>query len=205
MRYVWDEEDQEYEDEEGNVVTEAALLALINLLAGKVSKRLSRIIAAEREGSVDPRTSQGKAEHEIRMSHRMMAALGAGGLRQLTETQKAQADRTVMREQTYWVRLSMSVNTVSDAEAEARAAQYGSATYQSFQHAAIQAHAAAGYDEARRILEHGAAHCEGCVEAANAGWVPVDQLLPIGDADCLSNCRCSVDYRQSSEARAEAA
>jgi len=57
----------------------------------------------------------------------------------------------------------------------------------------------AGFVWARRMLTEGE-HCEespgrpGCVELAAEGWVPIEDLVPIGDATCLDNCNCEVIY-----------
>lgn len=55
----------------------------------------------------------------------------------------------------------------------------------------------AGYTEGRRVLGV-AEHCEpskdrpGCVELAKLGWMPIEQVVPIGDATCLDNCKCTI-------------
>jgi hypothetical protein len=48
-----------------------------------------------------------------------------------------------------------------------------------------------GHNKARRILGD-VDHCDGCVAAAEEGWVDIDDVLPIGDADCLSRCHCII-------------
>jgi hypothetical protein len=35
---------------------------------------------------------------------------------------------------------------------------------------------------------------EGCIEQTEAGWVPLDQLVPIGQRTCSFRCRCSMSY-----------
>lgn len=52
-----------------------------------------------------------------------------------------------------------------------------------------------GYGEERNILDPGAEHCQGCVAETDRGWVPLGSLVPIGDRQCRSGCRCSMEYR----------
>lgn len=52
-----------------------------------------------------------------------------------------------------------------------------------------------GYDEERSNLDPGAEHCAGCVAEADKGWQPIGSLVPIGDRQCRSNCRCHLQYR----------
>lgn len=57
-----------------------------------------------------------------------------------------------------------------------------------------------GYREGRRLLSP-ADHCRdshdrpGCVELAALGWVPIHQVVRLGDATCRQNCRCVIQYR----------
>jgi hypothetical protein len=51
-----------------------------------------------------------------------------------------------------------------------------------------------GARSARRILHEGAIHCEECPDLAKLGWVPIDDLVPIGDTACIVNCRCAIEY-----------
>lgn len=53
---------------------------------------------------------------------------------------------------------------------------------------------AQGKTEERNILGL-AEHCAGCLDAAAKSWQPIGSLPPIGERDCLSNCRCRILYR----------
>lgn len=57
-----------------------------------------------------------------------------------------------------------------------------------------------GYTEAIRILGDNENHCvdgkrPGCIELAQLGWIPVRNMVPIGEAQCYSNCHCRIKYR----------
>lgn len=54
---------------------------------------------------------------------------------------------------------------------------------------------AQGYTEEMSNLDPAAEHCNSCVEEADRGWVPLGELVPVGDRDCRSNCRCWITYR----------
>ena len=51
-----------------------------------------------------------------------------------------------------------------------------------------------GMTEAKRLLGP-ADHCSTCLSQAAKGWQNIDNVLPIGDAECLSNCRCDLVFR----------
>lgn len=58
-----------------------------------------------------------------------------------------------------------------------------------------------GFDEERNVLEsRDNRNCEGagsCPGETARGWVPVGDLIPIGDRICRKNCRCHKEYRNS--------
>ena len=55
--------------------------------------------------------------------------------------------------------------------------------------------------EARRVLGANEDHCRdrgnrrGCWELWKWGWVPINEMVPIGNATCYSNCLCHINYR----------
>lgn len=57
-----------------------------------------------------------------------------------------------------------------------------------------------GYTEGRRFLRV-ADHCHdsgdrrGCVELADLGWVPIEQVVPLGGATCRLHCRCELHFQ----------
>jgi hypothetical protein len=53
-----------------------------------------------------------------------------------------------------------------------------------------------GYDEEINILGV-ADHCDDCLAETGRGWVPIGTLIPIGDRQCIVNCKCTIDYRRS--------
>jgi len=77
---------------------------------------------------------------------------------------------------------------------------YGQGLAPAFENQRTAAAKRLGYSEALRVLSF-SEHCQsgrrpGCVELADLGWVPISTLVPIGDAECLTNCMCHVDYRK---------
>lgn len=62
-----------------------------------------------------------------------------------------------------------------------------------------------GKTQGRRVLGYNEYHCRkrlrpdsdrpGCVELAALGWIPIQQVIPIGDAICYNNCHCHIEVR----------
>lgn len=105
--------------------------------------------------------------------------------------------------------LDGEVGTVGDDEAVTRrAGSYSNPGYSLFEQA--QARAAQRFADAndlvmveRSILDPSpqVRHCrsdadsEGCVEAAAAGWKPLNSLPKIGERSCKGNCKCQIVRR----------
>jgi hypothetical protein len=90
-----------------------------------------------------------------------------------------------------------------DGTALTRATLYAEAGRQTHRAAEQRAASERGLMEERNQL--GAAdHCAGCLAATSRGWVAIGTLVPCGSRDCLTRCRCSLQYRAAT-ARAEAA
>ncbi len=90
---------------------------------------------------------------------------------------------------------------VLNGSALTRAGLYGSYGNGLYQNIDLYYAQANGYTEAKRVLGPTEDHChddgirQGCVELARKGWMPLGDMVPIGDATCYSNCLCRIVYR----------
>lgn len=88
-----------------------------------------------------------------------------------------------------------------DGSALSRAGMYGQWGNGMWQNVGLEQEIRAGKTEARRVLGPNENHCHdsagrpGCLELASLGWIPIDRMIPIGDATCYSNCLCHIIYR----------
>jgi hypothetical protein len=83
---------------------------------------------------------------------------------------------------------------VAGKQAAARAAMYAKSARNTFDTIFRAGQLARGYTEELSVL-HPAEHCAQCVDMASIGWVLIGTIIPIGERECLSNCRCTVSYR----------
>lgn len=88
-----------------------------------------------------------------------------------------------------------------NAFAKRRARMYARAANGIYQNNILRIAKQNGMREARRILGESENHCHdsrqrpGCIELAQLGYVPIDQVVQLGSASCLSNCLCSFSFR----------
>lgn len=87
---------------------------------------------------------------------------------------------------------------MSAAEMAARAEMYGSSAWQGAMHVnrrgVINDGKAVRERRFHRLPNPEGHACKTCLEQSGLGWVPVGTLLPIGDAECLTNCDCYFVY-----------
>jgi hypothetical protein len=90
---------------------------------------------------------------------------------------------------------------LSIAKIKARAKSYVRAGHVTFSNIELQVRIALGVDtEAKRVLRaaehcHNSAATPGCLELAQKGFVPIEEMVPIGNATCRNWCRCYIVYR----------
>lgn len=83
-----------------------------------------------------------------------------------------------------------------------RAGLYGRAGNAMYQNMLLHRRKRQGYREGRRVLGENENHCHdsadrsGCVELEELGWMPIERIVPIGDATCYSNCLCMLEFRR---------
>lgn len=90
---------------------------------------------------------------------------------------------------------------VLNGSALTRAGMYGTYGNGLYQNIDLYYAYSNGYTEAKRVLGPTEDHChddgirQGCIELARKGWMPLGDMVPIGDATCYSNCLCRIVYR----------
>jgi hypothetical protein len=88
-----------------------------------------------------------------------------------------------------------------DGRAMNRAGLYGSYGNALWQNIGLDRAKTRGKMEARRALGLTETHCHdegdrpGCWELWKKGWMPIGEMVPIGDAACYSHCQCYIKYR----------
>lgn len=75
-----------------------------------------------------------------------------------------------------------------------RSQLYMEAVYGTHENSTKEREADAGVTLGRRVSEEDQASCDGCIQAATEEYVPLDEILDIGEAECMSNCRCVVEF-----------
>jgi hypothetical protein len=140
---------------------------------------------------------------EIKNTNVASAALANGGWANMTQSDWGATGQLIREQYDYLRNYAKEIadgTQALDGRALVRSDLYADAANGTFWEMDKRSMIADGYDMARRVLEvKDDGNCDGCLEAAAEGWLPIDDVLPIGDAECMTRCRCSIEYRKSGD------
>lgn len=203
--YFWNQAAGRYASRTtGRFVGQTTIRGELDKAIDNVTERLVSLSRDFRSGKIDGRTWQIESMSLIKQTHLLGAALEKGGWNQLTQSDFGRIGSIVKGEYKYFNNLVSQLESGQqrlDGTLDSRMRLYGQAgrdTYHVFER---EDRFTQGYDLERRIL-HGRDSCKtskrpGCIDEAAKGWQEIGKMVPIGSCTCLSNCRCSVSYRNS--------
>jgi hypothetical protein len=186
-----------YVDPQGRFLSRTEVRdALDNALAnnGDVVRALSQQL---RDGAITLADWQTGMAREIKNVHLYSAAAAKGGWAQMTPADYGRAGQRIERQYRYLRGFAEDIASgrqpLSDRLLQ-RAAMYSEAGRSTFHYVERGEMEVRGMTEERSVL-HADDSCEGCLQAEANGWVPIGEAVPIGERDCLTKCRCTIDYR----------
>ena len=202
--YRWNQAAGRYIGPNGQFVSQITIRGELDKALDNVTDRLVSLSRDFRTGAIDGRTWQIESMKLIKQTHLIGGALEKGGWANMTQSDFGRIGQIVRGEYAYFNNLIAQLELGQqrlDGTLDSRMRLYGQAgrgTYHTFER---ESRAIQGYDEVKRIL-HGRDNCKsskrpGCVEEAAKGFVKLEFFVMIGDTTCLSNCRCSTQYRNS--------
>ena len=190
---------------DGRFVGQQTIRTELDKALDATSARLVQLSRDFRAGTIDGAAWQVESMKLIKQTHLLGAALEQGGWANLTQSDFGRVGQIVRSEYAYFSNLVKQIENGTqrlNGTLDSRMRLYGQAgrgTYHTFER---ESRSEQGYDEVRRIL-NGRDNCStsksrpGCVEEAARGFVPLAEMVMIGDCTCLSNCKCSTEFRNS--------
>jgi len=152
------------------------------------------------DGNISLANWQSAMMEQIKATHTASAALSQGGWAQMTQSDWGAVGQLIREQYDYLRNFAAQIASGEqplDGRVLVRADMYGDASNGTFWEMDKRSHIQDGYNEGRRILESGADHCDDCIAYAADGWMPIDEIPPIGDSQCVTRCRCEIEYRRS--------
>lgn len=112
----------------------------------------------------------------------------AGEIAKTSEASQEVLDRIATKER---------IEQLIFGQTPARSELYMDAIYGTHENSVTDRESDAGVVSGRRVCEEDASSCDECVAAATDDFIPLDEILDIGAAQCMSNCRCTIEFDYS--------
>jgi hypothetical protein len=158
-------------------------------------QRLSRALV---NGNMSIAEWQVATAKEIKSMHLASASLAKGGWAQMGPREFGKVGNTLRNEYGYLAKFAEQIKDGTqrlDGSLISRANLYAQGPRGTYHAIEARGMLDQGKAECRNVLGGSDHNCEGCLAETAKGWMQLGELTPIGDRQCLSNCRCSVEYK----------
>lgn len=165
---------------------------------------LARLSGALARGEIGLPDWQRGISRSLKDAHIQARALAQGGKDRLGPRDYGSIGGTMRYDLQRLARFGAQIEAggLSAAQIEARSQLYGEANLRrTYERGRLTVARDEGYQQERRILSGGAAHCAGCADEAQRGWVQLGSLAPIGGHECKANDKCGKEIRYSATSR----
>ena len=194
----WDERTRRYVDDNGRVIPPS-----------EVRKRVERYIESEKEdvalaaakvigGSLLVSMFFDFLADKIRTWHYAAGVMAYGGELQMNGERWARLENKTQTELEFLVGFEKEIQGAAEITEAlgARAQLYAESIYATYENNVMAREWDAGVTLGRRISEEDSASCDECVAAADTYYVPLSEIPEIGTLQCLTNCRCTIEYAE---------
>jgi hypothetical protein len=201
-RYVYDRRTLNFRDlRTGRLVSRDNVNAMVDFRIKEGINRLNEMADGVMTGSTPYGIAdlQRATAIEIRNMQVQLAAMGKGGRANMTPADWGKVGATLREEFKYLngFMAELSAGNLTEGQVRNRLRMYGNKAYNQYWNTRQNGAAASGFTEERRVLDRSAETCRDCEDLAALGWQPLGSLPNPADGStvCLSNCRCSKEYR----------
>jgi hypothetical protein len=186
-----------YVDGSGRFVRQEAVRFALDAALESAEGNVKGLAERLRSGALTVAEWQVAMAREVKSVHLASAALAKGGWAQMAPADYGRAGLLLRGQYAYLREFARQVAAGTqrpDGTLARRAAMYVQAGRNTYHLTERKDQALRGRTEERSILGV-ADHCRECLQEAARGWVPLGELVPIGQRICKTQCRCLVEYR----------
>jgi len=180
----------------GRWITRVQVRSWIDKFIAASQAKLLEASSAYRAGNLSLDEWQATMREEIKDAHLTAEALARGGWNQLTPADFGRVGQRVRAQYRFLAGFTEDLRRGAvrlDGAFLNRAKSYAGSALAGFYGSMGDVAASAGLTRERSMLSV-AEHCQGCIDEAAKGWVPIGTLTPIGQRPCLGNDKCHMAY-----------
>lgn len=200
--FTWDSTAGRYRGPGGRFVSRRAVRDALDKTLEKTGKRMNQLADDLRNGRVSLDTWLTEMRGAVKSVHLYSTAAAKGGWDQLTKRDFGRVGRLLRDQYVYLDRFAAEIEAgeiALDGRFTRRVRMYmqsGRRTYYDALDRMVDELDGGPFDQERSVL-HPADHCDDCIDQAERSWQARGKMIPIGERRCLSNCRCTKEYRNS--------
>jgi hypothetical protein len=207
VKYVYDTRTARYRGAGGRFLTRAAVRAEVDRVIRASEARIENLTTQLREGQLSLAGWRTSMREEVKAQHLMHAMAAKGGKAMMTPADYGRVGELVRRQYEYLERFTSQIASgklALDGRVATRAKLYAQSARQTYHQVERTEFLARAFDQERNVLGN-AEHCQQCIDQTNLSWVPIGTLIPIGQRTCKVNCRCRLQYQNSTTGEVSAA
>lgn len=197
--FLWNAKLLRYRAPNGRFVAASTVRRVIDDALKKADRTVRSLSENLRDGKITLAEWQTGMRDAIRTRHVYGAAAGRGGWEQMTQSDWGKVGHTLKGQYEYLNKFARQIEDGTqplDGRFIRRSEMYIETARKTYEETRKGAATDEGFDEARRILTPGEDHCPECPDLARLGWVPIDEVVQIGDTVCMMYCKCEIEYRK---------
>ena len=180
----------------GRLVPAPNVRAELDRVLAKSTKRTQSLATALSKGRITPEDWTRRMREEMRLLHTFSASAAKGGWEQMSPADFRTVQQRVKEQIGYLDNFSQQIGKglPLDGRFMRRTELYsqaGRGTYHDVQRVERELRG----DTEERNIRFAGDSCDGCIAASASGWVAIGTLPVIGSRDCLTRCRCEIEYR----------
>jgi hypothetical protein len=196
-QYVYDPRSRRYRDQvSGQFVTAKSVRFAVDTIIDAETVKVRDIAQRLIDGSINLAEWQIQTSSLLKTLHVAMGIAANGGFENTSNADLGFIGSLIKKQYEFLRNFAKQIKNGTqalDGTLLARAELYVQAGRGTYESVVARAARNGGSTQEKSIL--GAAdHCGDCVGEAAKGWSPIGTLIPIGQRQCLSNCRCSMSY-----------
>jgi hypothetical protein len=200
-QYNYDPRSLRYRGSNGRYVSAKQVRASVDQLIDAEALTMRQHAQDMLDGKINFAEWQLRSLATIKTLHTAMGIAGNGGKNNTSPSDYAAIGNMLKEQYKYFRGMVADIRRGKqplNSSLLARVALYGQAGRKTYEAVRVRAGTNTGLKEMRNILGpsdhcHGASN--GCIEQNKRGWVPIGDLVPVGERLCGPNCHCSVEMR----------
>jgi CubicO group peptidase (beta-lactamase class C family) len=198
LRWEYDSRSYSYRDARtGRYLSNRDVRKALDATLVAPAGRARALAEALRERRISLAEWQTQMMREIKTVHLWGAATAKGGWAQLTPADYGRVGQRIREQYAYLRTRAEAIATGAqalDGNFVSRMELYGLAGRATYHATETREMELRGMTEERSVRGDGDS-CAGCVAAAALEWQPIGSVVPVGQRNCLSRCRCWLIFR----------